>query len=105
MRAWVPHPTRSREACAPHDFRPDYLALGAATEALSRCSCTRPSCPFSISAVIQLQVGWLRRSVGEPGLSSRRPLGANLLRDLARGVGLQDYFLLYTDPSKISQKV
>lgn len=29
----------------------------------------------------------------------------NLLRDLARGVGLQDYFFPYTDPSKISQKV
>jgi schlafen family protein len=29
----------------------------------------------------------------------------NLLRDLARGVGLQDYFFPYTDPSEISRKV
>ena len=39
-------------------------------------------------------------------LAERTPaVVENLLRDLARGVGLQDYFFPYTNPSKISQKV
>jgi len=45
---------------------------------LGRCIRTPPSRPSSIRAVIQLQVGWRRRSVGEPGFNSRSPVGATV---------------------------
>jgi hypothetical protein len=50
--------------------------------------------------------GRLATPVGR-GAGTKQPQAAqgNLLRDLARGVGLQDYFLLDTNLSKISQKV
>jgi hypothetical protein len=50
--------------------------------------------------------GQLAAPVGRrAGIKQPQAAQGNLLRDLARGVGLQDYFLLDTNPSKISQKV
>jgi hypothetical protein len=53
--------------------RPATAWGGSARQMVQR----RPtSAPSLISAVIHVWVGWRRRSVGEPGLSSRSPLGA-----------------------------
>ncbi|MCW2722770.1 MAG: hypothetical protein JWR81_6592 [Pseudonocardia sp.] len=57
---------------------------GARAQAAGRCRGGRQRCrrvtvvstPAAVSAVIQVCVGWRRRSVGEPGLSRRRPPGA-----------------------------
>ena len=53
------------------------VALNAEVRGI-RCSTTSPSTPSCAVAVMYVQCGCRRRSVGEPGLSSRRPVAAVL---------------------------